>query len=124
MLKHAYISLSLTGTLLLGLFLLTPVVSAEEQHGGDIWFKDTKKMPHVLFSHEKHLKAGNQCEDCHKSIFQKKKGSTDEDHAMTMKVMKRGKLCGTCHDGVKAFKVGRSCKKCHIKGKEDAPKSE
>jgi len=116
MLKHSSISLSLACLLLVGLFLLLPPgVSGEEQHGGDIWFKDTKKMPRVLFSHKKHLAAGNQCSNCHDAIFQKKKGSTDANNAMTMRAMKAGKFCGTCHDGVKAFKVGRACKKCHVK---------
>jgi len=116
MLKHSFISLSLTGSLLVGLFLLfPPVVSGEEKDGGDIWFKDTKKMPHVLFSHERHLQAGSQCDNCHDAVFKKKKGGADANNSMTMRAMKAGNFCGTCHDGVKAFKMGRSCKKCHVK---------
>ena len=100
------------------------MVSGEEQHGGDIWFHDTKVLPPVLYSHEKHIEAGNKCEDCHDAIFKKKKGSSDVGNAMSMKVMKQGKFCGSCHDGVKAFKVGLMCKKCHIKALEDGPKAE
>jgi len=118
MLKRSFIALSLVSALLVSFLLLLPsTVFAEAQHGGDIWFKDTKMMPPVLFRHKKHLEAGKQCTDCHDAIFQKKKGSTDADNAMTMRAMKAGKFCGTCHDGVKAFKVGRVCKKCHIKDK-------
>lgn len=91
-----------------------PVTHADE--GGDIIFKDTKKFAPVLFSHAKHKAAGNQCTDCHDGIFQKRKGSADARNAVTMKAMKQGKYCGTCHNGDKAFKVSRTCKKCHIKG--------
>jgi len=115
--KMSFVILLLISLFTAGIFLPASSESAKEQHGGDIWFKDTKKMPPVLYSHTKHIDAGMQCTDCHDAIFHKKKGSTDVDNAMTMRVMKKGKFCGTCHDGVKAFKVGFMCKKCHIKGK-------
>ena len=98
------------------LTLVFPVFSySNEKHGGDIRFTDTKKFPPVIFSHDKHMQAGNQCADCHDTIFQKKAGSTDLKKALSMRNMKKGKLCGTCHDGQKAFSVKRSCKKCHVK---------
>ncbi|MFQ5449923.1 MAG: c(7)-type cytochrome triheme domain-containing protein [Nitrospinaceae bacterium] len=101
--------------LLTALFFHLPLNAAEEITGGDIWFKDTKKFKHVLFSHEKHLKAGNKCENCHEKIFHKKKGSNDKENAITMKVIKKGKFCGTCHNGETAFNVtGPYCKKCHV----------
>ena len=84
-----------------------------EQDGGDIVFQDTKKMPHVTFQHSKHLAAGNQCSDCHPAIFQKKRGAADAAGDLTMKSIKKGRYCGACHDGVKAFKASRGCKKCH-----------
>ena len=118
MVKQSLVALSLACFLLVSVFLLPfHLVSAEEQHGGDILFSDTKKFPPVLFSHKNHREIGNQCTDCHDTIFQKKKGSTDAGNAMTMKVMKKGKFCGTCHNGEKAFTVRRFCKKCHIKAK-------
>lgn len=100
--------------LLAGVILQTPVWA--DDGGGDIVFKDTRRFAPVLFSHQKHLSAGNQCADCHDQIFQKKKGSTDVNNALTMKVMKKGKYCGSCHNGRKAFSVRKSCKKCHVKG--------
>ncbi|MFQ5672545.1 MAG: cytochrome c3 family protein [Nitrospinales bacterium] len=81
-----------------------------EQDGGVVIFKDTKKMRPVVFSHQKHLAAGNSCEACHEGIFKKKKGSTP---SITMMSMRKGKYCGTCHNGKKAFTVKHSCSKCH-----------
>ena len=97
-------------------FLLSQPSSVyAEKDGGDIVFKDTNKLPFVLFSHEKHTKAGNTCEDCHDKIFQKKIGSTDQNNALNMDALKAGKYCGACHNGRKAFAVEKSCKKCHAK---------
>ena len=91
------------------------LATGAEKHGGDIWFKDTKNFAPVIFSHDKHGGAGNPCTDCHDTIFKKEKGSADAGNAMTMKTLKQGEYCGTCHDGQKAFSVKSSCKKCHIK---------
>jgi c(7)-type cytochrome triheme protein len=87
----------------------------EEKHGGDIWFKNTKKFAPVIFSHDKHSQAGNQCTDCHDKLFKKEAGSADAGNTMTMGTLKKGKYCGACHDGEKTFSVRGSCKKCHIK---------
>lgn len=84
------------------------------EDGGDLWFKDTRKMPPVLFSHAKHQAAGNQCTDCHDGVFQKKAGTADTGNALTMKSLRQGQFCGTCHDGEKTFSVKKHCKKCHL----------
>jgi c(7)-type cytochrome triheme protein len=86
-----------------------------EDDGDDIVFKDTGKKGPTTFSHKAHKSAGNVCNDCHDGIFKKKKGSADEGNAMTMKSLREGKFCGTCHDGAKAFSVKGNCKKCHPK---------
>lgn len=70
---------------------LPTMASATEKHGGDIWYKDTKKFAPVIFSHDKHGGASNQCTDCHDKIFKKETGSADIGNAMTMRTMKRGK---------------------------------
>ena len=88
-----------------------------EEDGGIIIFSDTKAFSPVIFSHDKHAEAGAQCTDCHDQLFKKIKGSTDEGNALTMKALKKGKFCGSCHDGEKAFTASRNCKKCHIKTK-------
>lgn len=65
----------------------------------------------VVFSGDNHAKAGS-CNACHPKVFAMKKGSfkmTKADHVP-------GKLCGTCHDGTKAFAQDEAnCAKCHKK---------
>lgn len=82
---------------------------------GKIIFKNTKSFAPVVFDHAKHKEAGTACGDCHDSLFQKKAGSTDTDNALTMKALRQGKFCGTCHNGKQAFTARRNCKKCHQK---------
>ena len=60
----------------------------------------------VVFSHNLH---GTNCNQCHPSIFKKKSNSNH----VSMKLMERGRSCGTCHNGRKAFSVTGDCDKCH-----------
>lgn len=62
----------------------------------------------VNFSHERHAKLFN-CKACHPEIFLMKKGS----QKMTMDEMYKGKFCGRCHNGEKAFS-SMECQRCHI----------
>lgn len=104
-------------SLIFASFLFTELeVRGNEEGGGDIIFSGTKSLAPVLFSHQKHKDAGNRCNDCHPAIFKKEKGSTDAGNALTMKALKKGQYCGTCHDGSKAFSVNKTCTKCHVKG--------
>jgi c(7)-type cytochrome triheme protein len=91
---------------------------APVQAGGDpgkIVFKDTKSFAPAPFNHDTHKKAGTSCDDCHDTLFKKKAGSTDEGNALTMKALRKGKYCGSCHDGKQAFSASKNCKKCHYK---------
>ena len=99
----------------LTLLLNPPSKASAETDGGDIIFKDTGKLAPVLFSHKKHIDAGNKCEDCHDKIFQKKAGSADQGNALTMSALKEGKYCGVGHDVGKAFDSKKNCKQCHVK---------
>ncbi len=49
------------------------------------------------------------CNMCHPKIFVKKNNS---NHVI-MKAMERGKSCGACHNGRKAFSVNGDCTNCH-----------
>lgn len=82
---------------------------------GKIVFKDTKRFAPVPFNHDTHKSAGVGCSDCHDALFEKKTGSTDADNALTMKALRKGKYCGSCHNGKKAFSASKNCKKCHQK---------
>lgn len=97
--------------------LLSRVVPPVQADGdaGNIIFKDTKRFAPVVFSHQNHKAAGVACGDCHDTLFKKKQGSTDVNNTLTMKSLRKGKFCGACHNGDRAFSVRRSCKKCHQK---------
>lgn len=66
------------------------------------------KMQNVYFHHESH--AVFACNLCHPNPFAMKKGKTD----MNMAEMMKGKTCGMCHNGTKAFSVN-NCSRCHKK---------
>lgn len=79
----------------------------------EITFTDTKLFPPVVFPHKGHLKFDLKCGSCHPKLFQMKTGSANEGNALTMKAMKAGQFCGSCHNGNQAFSVNGDCKKCH-----------
>ena len=67
----------------------------------------------VVFDGKLHADKGFKCADCHQGVFLMKKG-VDK---ITMKDIREGKFCGTCHNGTRAFdaKDAVSCSKCHKK---------
>jgi predicted CXXCH cytochrome family protein len=82
-----------------------------EVKGDTIAFKDTKSFASVSFGHQSHKLKGT-CTDCHPKLFTMKKGATSKVD-LTMGAMRKGKTCGACHNGKKAFSVSGSCAKCH-----------
>jgi len=66
----------------------------------------TKTVGKVVFTHSLH---GTHCNACHPKIFVKKNNSNH----VSMKAMERGKSCGACHNGKRAFTVKANCTKCH-----------
>jgi c(7)-type cytochrome triheme protein len=78
--------------------------------GGDILFK--VKTGNVTFRHDSHVNsAGLACQECHDKPYL----SVSQHKKVSMKEMEKGKSCGTCHDGKKAFSVKGSCQDCHKK---------
>jgi c(7)-type cytochrome triheme protein len=78
--------------------------------GGDITLKNNGGD--VLFSHEAHVDGMKlACTECHDKLYL----STGQHKTVTMKQMKKGKSCGACHNGKKAFSVKGDCVKCHKK---------
>lgn len=59
------------------------------------------------FSHNKHLAKSSNCAVCHPSLF-----STSKSQRYTMSDMEKGKSCGACHNGTKAFSISK-CAACH-----------
>ncbi len=59
------------------------------------------------FSHKQHLVTSPDCGTCHPSLF-----AAGHNKHFTMADMAKGKSCGACHNGKKAFGVD-ACVKCH-----------
>ncbi len=90
----------------------------EEENGGEIVFKVTHKIQKlsVVYSHEKHLAKGIQCEECHEKTFEKKLNA----NKFKMADINRGKYCGICHTDTPAadikhaaFAPKKNCERCH-----------
>ena len=60
----------------------------------------------VGFTHQHHA-GRNSCHDCHPKLF-----VAGRNKPVGMAAMEKGKSCGACHDGTKAFAVAE-CIKCH-----------
>lgn len=63
----------------------------------------------VKFSHKAHIDLNISCAGCHETIYKPAKGNK----TATMNDMEKGKSCGACHDGKKAFSVSANCATCH-----------
>jgi c(7)-type cytochrome triheme protein len=72
---------------------------------------EVKEAGNVVFDGTVHAKAGLKCDDCHPSLFQMKRGSTE----IKMDLIQKHKACGCCHDGSRAFRSSdpENCARCH-----------
>jgi c(7)-type cytochrome triheme protein len=64
----------------------------------------------VVFSHNQHFKQEgikNNCKACHNAIF-----NLRGKRSYTMADMEKGKSCGACHNGKRAFDL-KNCIQCH-----------
>ena len=94
----------LAGTLLLALRAAYAVVG-----GGDGLFSPAGAS-RVKFSHEYHVMQKKlRCSECHNAIFAPvvRKGS------ITMDEIYKGRTCGVCHNGQRAYNARGNCVKCH-----------
>lgn len=90
--------------------LVTAGVASAAVGGGDIPLKN--KGGDVVFSHEAHVaRMSLKCTECHDKLYT----STKKHKKVSMKEMQKGKSCGACHNGKKAFSVKSDCAKCHSK---------
>lgn len=79
-------------------------------NGGNVTMKN--KGGDVVFSHEVHVDGMKlDCTQCHDKLYTNSK----QHKTVTMKQMLKGKSCGACHNGKKAFSVKGDCAKCHKK---------
>ncbi len=70
----------------------------------------------VSFNHETHVprieSTARVCATCHETSFSLRRRGQALAGPVTMERMKKGELCGACHDGSKAFAVD-DCTSCH-----------
>lgn len=91
--------------------LLGPAMALAKVGGGDVTLS-VPKGGNVTFSHDAHVaNAGLVCTQCHDKVFV----TQGKHQKATMKDMQKGKSCGACHNGQKAFSVKESCESCHKK---------
>lgn len=99
--------------LLLGIlvFLFFASFVSAKVGGGNVTF-EVKSAGNVAFSHDNHVEGvGLICTECHDSLY-----ITKEKHkVVAMTQMQKGKSCGACHNGKKAFDVKENCSNCHKK---------
>ncbi len=92
---------------------------AAEYFPEDITLEDPKGKSSAVFSHKSHIAREKlKCVECHPYVFlMKVDDKVVKQGHLTMEQMKKGKYCGNCHNGEKAFSVSKkeSCKKCHPK---------
>jgi c(7)-type cytochrome triheme protein len=68
-----------------------------------------KGATEAVFSHALHIaKTGGRCKSCHNG-----KVITGKEKNVSMAAMEKGKTCGACHNGTKAFTVAGNCGNCH-----------
>lgn len=76
--------------------------------GGDVPF-DVKGAGKAIFRHDSHVVAAKLgCKECHPTLFL----DVAKSKRTTMKEMEKGKSCGACHTGKRAFALD-DCTKCH-----------
>ncbi|SNB45333.1 cytochrome c3 family protein [Geobacter sp. DSM 9736] len=92
-------------------FLMFAVTAFAVVGGGDIVLKGGKAGP-AHFSHSVHVEAANTgCKECHPKLYLDVK----QHKSVKMADMQKGKSCGACHNGKRAFGVKGDCAKCHKK---------
>lgn len=88
-------------------------LSATAKIGGDDITYSPKGAAKVVFQHEYHVNVqGMKCNSCHYQKFQMRGNSA---YQMDMSTLTKGRFCGSCHDGGKAFDVKKpgNCIRCH-----------
>jgi c(7)-type cytochrome triheme protein len=83
----------------------------------DITLADPEGKSTAAFSHNRHIAREKlKCTECHPYVFIMKVGDKvlKRGH-LAMEQMEKGKYCGNCHNGEKAFSVSvkESCRRCH-----------
>lgn len=97
---------------------VAPKVGSILDGEGVFWFTDTGEQPPVRFNHFGHQAQNPDCRTCHDTLFKMERGSTDMNSDLNSEAMEKGKFCGACHNGERAFSVKENCAACHMKPTE------
>lgn len=109
----AKISMGVLVTLMAVIGLGSLSAAQDSGLGGDIYY--TKPVKSVLFSHKTHVDdAGLSCSICHDKLFQMSALEAQNSNEFNHKGFKKGKYCGSCHDGSMAFGGDKQCTRCHV----------
>ncbi len=93
------------------LFLLMLPALGSARWIDDVAIIENPAVGAVGFGHYGHLEAlGNNCVFCHNQVF-----NIDpvKNPPASMTDMEKGRSCGACHNGQKAFSVTENCSSCH-----------
>ena len=74
----------------------------------------TKPLESVIFSHASHAQKEFSCATCHSGLFEMKAMEAQKNKDFIMDSLYKGKYCGACHDGKKAFAADTQCARCHL----------
>jgi len=74
----------------------------------------TKPVESVIFRHQDHVKKNNSCSVCHSGLFEMEALRAQKNKDFNMDSLYKGKYCGACHNGKKAFASDTQCARCHL----------
>jgi c(7)-type cytochrome triheme protein len=99
--------------LLFILFSLTSILFAVPADKTITW--EGSGQGQVIFEGDEHAEKRYNCDSCHPSLFQMKKGAAK----VTLASHTNGQLCNACHNGTTAFSTDnpKECHECHKTGK-------
>jgi c(7)-type cytochrome triheme protein len=74
----------------------------------------TKPLESVIFSHQDHARKDFSCSTCHSGLFEMEALHVQKNKDFNMDSLYKGKYCGACHNGKKAFASDTQCARCHL----------
>jgi len=73
-----------------------------------------KPIESVIFRHQDHVKKDTSCSACHSGLFEMEALRAQNNKDFNMDSLYKGKYCGACHNGRKAFASDTQCARCHL----------
>ncbi|MEN6421710.1 MAG: c(7)-type cytochrome triheme domain-containing protein [Smithella sp.] len=101
--------------IMLSLFLIyftLPAFAAADNVPSGILY--TQPLESVIFSHQDHVQKDFSCLTCHSGLFEMEAFHVQKKKDFNMKSLYKGKYCGACHNGKKAFAANTQCARCHV----------